>query len=52
MFEEVYKNKKVLITGNTCFKGSYLTVWLSKLEANLVGIFQKIYQQSLQCLKN
>lgn len=32
-----YKNKKVLITGNTGFKGSWLTIWLNKLEANVVG---------------
>ena len=39
---KIYKNKKVLITGNTGFKGSWLTVWLSKLQANLVGISKDI----------
>jgi CDP-glucose 4,6-dehydratase len=38
MFENIYKNKKVLITGNTGFKGSWLTMWLHALEAKLYGI--------------
>ena len=42
MFENIYKGKKVVITGNTGFKGSWLTVWLSKLKANLVGISKDI----------
>ena len=42
MFGNVYKNKKVLITGNTGFKGSWLTTWLLKLEANIIGISKDI----------
>jgi len=34
---EIYKNKKVLITGHTGFKGSWLTVWLLKLGAHVSG---------------
>lgn len=30
-------NKKVLVTGNTGFKGSWLTIWLLKLGANVIG---------------
>lgn len=37
-FNNIYKGKKVLITGNTGFKGSWLTVWLLKLGAEVVGI--------------
>lgn len=33
----IYKNKKVLITGNTGFKGSWMTMWLLKLGADLTG---------------
>lgn len=33
-----YKNKKVLITGHTGFKGSWLTIWLKQLGADVVGI--------------
>lgn len=32
-----YKNKKVLITGHTGFKGSWLTLWLNLLGADVVG---------------
>jgi CDP-glucose 4,6-dehydratase len=42
MFSNVYKNKKVLVTGNTGFKGSWLTAWLIKLGANVVGISKDI----------
>ena len=42
MFSNTYNNKKVLITGNTGFKGSWLTVWLLKLGANIVGISKDI----------
>lgn len=33
-----FKNKKVLITGHTGFKGSWLTMWLTILGARVVGI--------------
>lgn len=42
MFNNVYKNKKVLVTGHTGFKGSWLTVWLLKLGADVVGISKDI----------
>lgn len=42
MFSNVYKGKKVLITGNTGFKGSWLTVWLEKLGADIYGISKDI----------
>ena len=38
MFSETFKNKKVLITGNTGFKGSWLSAWLLRLDANIYGI--------------
>jgi CDP-glucose 4,6-dehydratase len=37
MFNDVYKNKKVLVTGHTGFKGSWLTMWLLKLGAQVIG---------------
>lgn len=37
MFLNAYKGKKVLITGNTGFKGSWLTVWLLDLGAEVAG---------------
>lgn len=37
MFSEYYKGKKVLVTGHTGFKGSWLALWLIKLGANVIG---------------
>ena len=37
MFNNIYRNKKVLVTGHTGFKGSWITTWLIKLGANVVG---------------
>ncbi|WP_421423113.1 CDP-glucose 4,6-dehydratase [Agrobacterium rosae] len=34
----VYSGKTVLITGHSGFKGAWLTRWLSKLGANVIGI--------------
>ena len=31
-------NKKILITGNNGFKGSWLSLWLSKLGSKVYGI--------------
>lgn len=36
-FNNVYKGKKVLITGNTGFKGSWLSSWLIMLGAEVYG---------------
>lgn len=35
---EYYKGKKVLVTGHTGFKGSWLTIWLNMLGAEVIGI--------------
>ncbi|MCB9025445.1 MAG: CDP-glucose 4,6-dehydratase [Bdellovibrionaceae bacterium] len=35
---KIFKNRKVLITGHTGFKGSWLSLWLSKLGANILGL--------------
>jgi CDP-glucose 4,6-dehydratase len=37
-FLSVFKKKKVLITGHTGFKGSWLTMWLNILGARVIGI--------------
>jgi len=36
-FRDIYKNKKVLITGHTGFKGSWLSLWLTELGASVIG---------------
>ena len=38
VLKDFYKGKKVLITGHTGFKGSWLAVWLHSLGAEVVGI--------------
>ena len=38
MFKNIYNNKKVLITGHTGFKGSWLSFWLNSLGAKIYGI--------------
>lgn len=42
MFDNIYAGKKVLVTGNTGFKGSWLTCWLLKLGAEVVGLSKDI----------
>lgn len=42
MFGDIYKNKKIFITGNTGFKGSWLTIWLLKLGAKVYGVSRDI----------
>ena len=38
IFDNFYKGKRVLITGHTGFKGSWLSIWLHELGAEVVGI--------------
>ena len=33
-----WKNKKVLVTGHTGFKGSWLSIWLKSLGAEVIGV--------------
>ena len=37
MKKNFWMNKKVFITGHTGFKGSWLTLWLKKLGADVAG---------------
>lgn len=38
IFNDFYRGKRVLITGHTGFKGSWLSIWLHELGAEIVGI--------------
>ena len=38
MFADSYKGKRVMVTGHTGFKGSWLTTWLLKLGAEVTGV--------------
>ncbi|MDZ4170961.1 MAG: GDP-mannose 4,6-dehydratase, partial [Methanobacteriaceae archaeon] len=40
-FKNYFKGKKVLITGHTGFKGSWLTTWLLNLGSQVIGYSQK-----------
>lgn len=37
MFNNIYKDKRVFLTGHTGFKGSWLTLWLTELGAKVCG---------------
>ncbi len=38
VFSETFSGKRVLITGHTGFKGSWLSIWLNKLGAKVSGL--------------
>ena len=37
LFSNIYKDKKVLVTGHTGFKGGWLSLWLKELGAEVIG---------------
>lgn len=37
MFNNIYKNRRVLVTGHTGFKGTWLCTWLKRLGAQVCG---------------
>lgn len=45
IFNNFYKGKKVLVTGHTGFKGSWLSIWLHELGAEVVGIGLEPYSE-------
>ena len=42
IFNNFYRKKKVLVIGNTGFKGSWLSIWLMKLGADVYGLSNQI----------
>lgn len=38
MFRGIFEGKNIIVTGHTGFKGSWLSVWLTRMGANVVGI--------------
>ena len=46
-FLKSYKNLKVLVTGTTGFKGSWLSFWLHNLGANVTGVALKPEKNSI-----
>jgi len=45
MYKNIYRDKTVLVTGNTGFKGSWLTTWLLELGAKVIGLSDRIPTQ-------
>ena len=45
MFADTYSGRRVLVTGHTGFKGSWLTCWLLKLGAEVVGVSKDVPTQ-------
>lgn len=41
IFDNFYRGKRVLVTGHTGFKGSWLSIWLHELGAEVVGVSQE-----------
>tara|TARA_Y100000992_G_scaffold302299_1_gene275940 strand:- start:1482 stop:2564 length:1083 start_codon:yes stop_codon:yes gene_type:complete len=39
---KVFNNKRIIVTGHTGFKGSWLTLWLTRLNANVLGISKEL----------
>ena len=42
-----FNKKRILITGHTGFKGSWLSLWLSLMGSNILGVSNKDFRNSL-----
>lgn len=45
IFNNFYKGKRVLVTGHTGFKGSWLSIWLHELGAEVVGVANEPFSE-------
>ena len=45
LFNNVFEGKTVLVTGHTGFKGSWLSIWLRELGANVIGYALEPYTE-------
>lgn len=45
LFDNFYKGKRVLVTGHTGFKGSWLSIWLHELGAEVIGVSLAPYSE-------
>jgi CDP-glucose 4,6-dehydratase len=41
-FNNCFRNKTIIVTGNTGFKGSWLSIWLHQLGAKVIGISKDV----------
>lgn len=45
LFNNFYSGKRVLVTGHTGFKGSWLSIWLNELGAEVIGVAKDTYSE-------
>lgn len=45
IFNGFYRGKRVLVTGHTGFKGSWLSIWLHELGAEVIGVAQEPFSE-------
>ena len=45
LLDDFYKDKKILITGHTGFKGSWLSIWLKMMGAEVIGYALEPYTE-------
>ena len=45
IFNQFYKGKRVLVTGHTGFKGSWLSIWLHEMGAEVIGVGLEPYSE-------
>ena len=45
IFNSAFKGMRVLVTGHTGFKGSWLSIWLHELGAEVIGVGLEPYSE-------
>lgn len=45
IFNNFYRGKRVLVTGHTGFKGSWLSIWLHELGAEVIGVAKEPFTE-------